>query len=696
MVDQETPMSRGEEFQTSLQKLREELRYHNYRYYALDDPSISDAEYDHLMRRLQELEQQNPELVTPDSPTQRVGVAPSEGFSEVEHSTPMLSLSNAFNFEELQAWHRRTLNLLDGAEFDMVGELKIDGLAVSLTYEDGVLILGATRGNGYRGEDVTQNLRTVKSIPLALMGQSPQHLEVRGEVFMPKEVFRQLNEDRAASGEPLYGNPRNTGAGTIRQLDSRVTASRGMDVFVYALGHTDGPLAEESFTDYHWDSLEILKGMGFKINPHNKMCTSLQEVEDLYNYWLEGRHQLPYEADGLVVKVNQFRYQEFLGHVGREPRWAIAYKFPAERTFTRLLDIGVNVGRTGSLNPYAVLEPVTVSGAVVKMATLHNEEDIHRKDVRIGDWVILERAGDVIPHVVGPVIDRRTGQEKIFQMPERCPVCDTPVVKPEAEAMHRCPNSSCPAQFFELLKHFVSKGAMDIDGLGERWCRVLFDKSMVKDVADLFYMEKEQLLGLERMGDKLATRIMENLEKSKHRPLDRVLFALGILHVGSEMADLLARQYLSVDQLTRASLEDLKSIPGVGPKIATSIVEYFGVEHNREVIEKLRVAGVALERETILDWVDASGESLPLSGRTFVITGRLSSMSRSGAEARIQELGGSTSSNVTRKIDYLVVGADPGSKLEAANRLGTTVIDEQGFLELMDSGKTTDSNRIGS
>ena len=696
MVDQEIPLSQGEEVQNSLGKLREEIRYHNYRYYALDDTEIGDAEYDHLMRRLQELEREHPELVTPDSPTQRVGVAPAAGFSEVEHSTPMLSLSNAFNFEELQAWHRRALNLLDGAAFDMVCELKIDGLAVSLTYENGLLTRGATRGNGYRGEDVTQNLRTLKSIPLSLMGQAPPHLEVRGEVFMPKEVFRQLNEERATRGEPLYGNPRNTGAGTIRQLDSRVTASRGMDIFVYALGHTEGPLVAETSPDYHWDSLQILKGMGFKINPHNKMCKSLEEVEDLFNYWLEERHQLPYEADGLVVKVNQFKYQEALGHVGREPRWAVAYKFPAERTFTRLLDIGVNVGRTGSLNPYAMLEPVTVSGAVVKMATLHNEEDIHRKDVRIGDWVILERAGDVIPHVVGPVMARRTGQEKIFEMPDRCPVCDTPVVKPESEAMHRCPNSSCPAQFFELLKHFVSKGAMDVDGLGEQWCRVLLDKDMVKDVADLFYMQKEQLLGLERMGDKLATRIMENLEKSKSQPLDRVLFALGILHVGSEMADLLARHHLSVDQLARASLEDLKAIPGVGPKIATSIVEYFAVEHNRVVIEKLRVAGVALEREAGPESADVSEGPLPLAGRTFVVTGSLTSMSRSGAEALIKEMGGSSSSKVTRKTDYLVVGADPGSKLDAANRLGTIVIEEKEFLRLTESGGPSDSDRTGS
>ena len=690
MVDQETPLSQSAESQTRLRKLREEIGYHNHRYYALDDPVVSDAEYDHLMRALQELEQKHPELVTPDSPTQRLGASPAEGFAEVEHLSPMLSLSNAFNFEELEAWHRRAQNLLDGAQFEMVCELKIDGLAVSLTYENGLLVRGATRGNGYRGENVTQNLRTVKSIPLAVIGKEPLSLEVRGEVFMPKQVFRQLNEERAARGEPLYGNPRNTGAGTIRQLDSRVTASRSMDIFVYALGHTDGPLADESSPDYHWDALQILKGMGFKINPHNKICKTLEEVEELYNYWLEERHKLPYEADGLVVKVNPFRYQETLGYVGREPRWAVAYKFPAERAFTRLLDIGVNVGRTGSLNPFAILEPVNVSGAVVKMATLHNEEDIHRKDVRIGDWVIVERAGEVIPQVVGPVTARRTGRERVFEMPDRCPVCNTIVVKAETEAMHRCPNSGCPAQFFELLKHFVSKGAMDIDGLGEQWCRVLVENGLVRDVADLFYLDKGHLLELERMGDKLATRIMENLEQSKQRPLDRVLFALGILHVGSEMADLLARQFLSVDLLAKASLDELTSIPGVGPQIASSIVDYLAVEQNREVIEKLRRAGVALEREA--GPTDGSVNA-PLSGRAFVITGTLSSMSRSRAEAWIKELGGSTSSNVSSKTDYLVVGADPGSKLAAANKLGTTTLDDGQFLRLMESSLAGEPGR---
>ena len=669
-----------------LDQLREDITHHNYRYYVLDDPVISDGEYDRLMRELRELEEKYPELVTPDSPTQRVGAAPAEGFVEVEHALPMLSLSNAFELEELQAWHRRVTNLLEGAEFSMVCELKIDGLAVSLTYEEGKLVRGATRGDGYRGEDVTQNLRTVNSIPLSLQGGAPRVLEVRGEVYMPKESFRRMNEEKVARGEPPFANPRNSGAGTIRQLDPRVTVSRNMDIFVYGLGHAE----DGSMPDNHWDTLGRLKELGFKINPNNTICHGLGEVEELYQSWLEERHHLPYEADGLVVKVNPFRLQEALGYVGREPRWAVAYKFPAQQATTRLEDIRVNVGRTGSLNPYAILEPVNVSGATVKMATLHNEEDIHRKDIRIGDWVTVERAGDVIPQVVGPIVARRTGKERVFAMPGECPVCGTPVVKPETEAMHRCPNTSCPAQFFELLKHFVSKGAMDIDGLGERWCRILIDVGTVKDVADLYGLSQQQLLTLERMGEKLAIKIVDNIEKSKGRPLSRVIFALGIIHVGSEMADLLARHYRGIDQVSKATQEELTCVPGIGPKIAASIAAYFQVEGNRRVIEKLRQAGVKLEQAE----ADQKVPEGPLAGLSFVLTGTLTSISRSSAEIRIKELGGSSASSVTRKTDYLVVGADPGSKVKAARKLGTRLLDEEEFLKLLSASPVTEGGLL--
>ena len=666
-------------------ELRRELNYHNHRYYTLDDPVISDGQYDLLLRELREIEAEHPELLTADSPTQRVGGEPSSAFAEVEHSRPMLSLGNAFDFDELAAWHRRISGLLDDESFDMVCELKIDGLAVNLTYEDGVLVRGATRGNGITGEDVTRNLRTIRTIPLKLEGfvpQGSQRLEVRGEVYLPVEEFHRLNKGREERGEPLYANPRNTGAGTIRQLDPKVTAARNMQIWVYSLNSTDGT----EFIESHWKALEWLGNVGFRINPNNKRCYTLEEVEDFYRYWLEKRHDLPYEADGVVVKVSPLAMQERLGVVGREPRWAIAYKFPAEQATTRLKYIGINVGRTGSLNPYAVLEPVVVSGATVQHASLHNEEDIHRKDIRVGDTVIIERAGDVIPQVVGPVLAQRTGQEQVFRMPERCPECGTPVVKAEDDAMHRCPNSSCPAQFFELLKHFVGKNAADIDGLGERWCGILIEKGMVSDVAGLYGLEKDKLLELDRMGDKLATRILANIEASKSRPLPRMLFALGITHVGAEVADLLAQNYLGIRDLANAAEEDLTAIEGIGPKIAESIIAWFQAPENQEVVEKLLAAGVKLEQDSLpIATAALPSEDSPFGGLTFVVTGTLSAFPRKDAEARIKELGGKVTSSVTKKTSYVVVGESPGSKVATAEKLGIPILDEDAFLRLLDS-----------
>ena len=661
-------------------ELREELNSHNHRYYELDDPIISDAQYDELMAELRRLEEEYPELLIPESPTQRVGASPAEGFTQVTHSLPMLSLGNAFDDDGVAAWHRRVQNLLDGAGFDMACELKIDGLAVSLLYVEGILTRGATRGDGSVGEDVTQNLRTVRSIPLTLQGSPPPLLEVRGEVYMPVDSFRQLNEDRAERGEPLFANPRNSGAGSIRQLDSRVTASRNMQIWVYNLGDTG------DFTppDNQWESLEWLKGLGFRINPHNLLCDTLDQVYDYHRVWLEQRHDLPYQTDGVVVKVNAFAQQSALGVAGREPRWAIAYKFPAEQAVTRLLNIGINVGRTGSLNPYAVLEPVVVSGATVRQASLHNEEDIQRKDIRIGDWVTIERAGDVIPQVVGPILARRSGQEKVFHMPEICPICGTRVVKVAGEAMHRCPNTACPAQFFELLKHFVSKGAMDIDGLGEQWSRIFIDQGLVKNVADLYSLKKAQLLELDRMGDKLATKILENVEISKERPLARILFALGIFHVGGEVAELLTQRFNSLEDLAGAAEEDLTEIPGIGPKIAESIIDYFQVPANREVIQQLERAGVKQRQEPGPGLAATELANLPWGGLTFVITGTLSSMTRREAESRVKALGGSATSSVTGKTNYLVAGESAGSKLGTANRLGTPVLSEPEFLQLLE------------
>ena len=663
-------------------ELREQINHHNYRYYVLDDTEISDGEYDRLMVELRRLEEDHPSLVTPESPTQRVGASPADGFDQVQHRLPMLSLGNAFNEDDLQAWYRRVKGLLDDANFDLVCELKIDGLAVSLTYQDGVLVQGATRGDGTAGEDVTQNLRTIRTIPMSLLGEPPPYLEVRGEVYLPLEDFRRLNEERAERGEPLYANPRNTGAGSVRQLDPKVTASRNMHIWVYSLGD----IGETVRPNGHWDSLQWLNGLGFRINPENQICNNLQEAVDYYHSWMEKRHDLPYEIDGVVIKVNPFAYQDSLGVVGREPRWAIAFKFPAEQAVTRLLDIGINVGRTGSLNPYAILGPVVVSGVTVRQASLHNEEDINRKDIRIGDWVTVERAGDVIPQVVGPVLDRRTGQEQVFKMPANCPVCGTQVVKPESEAMHRCPNTSCPVQFFELLKHFVSKGAMDIDGLGEQWCNILIENSLVKDVAGLYRLDKDELLKLDRMGDKLATKIMTNIEVSKQRPLHRVLFALGIIHVGSEIAELLTQRYASLNEMAEATPEELTEIPGIGPKIAESVADYFAVPHNQQVLKDLGKGGVVLHHD--IQDIQEAADDLPFSGKSFVVTGTLSGFTRREAEDRIKILGGNVASAVTRKTDYLVAGASPGSKVAAAGRLGTEILDEAAFLELMGQALT--------
>ena len=655
-----------------VEHLRREINRHNHLYHVLDQPEISDAEYDRLMRELITLEERYTALVTPDSPTQRVGAAPAEGFAQVEHPMPLLSLANAFNDEELRAWHRRASNLLDGATFDMVCELKMDGLAVALTYEHGVLVRGATRGDGFRGEEVTQNLRTIRSIPLSIPQDSPERFEVRGEVYFPRSLFARLNEERVAQGQPPFANPRNSAAGSLRQLDPKATALRPLDIFIYGLGYAEG----DSVPDNHWGALEYLKALGFKVNPHSALCHTLEEVEEYYRRWLEGRDALDYDIDGVVVKINPFTHQESLGHVGREPRWAVAYKFPATQAITRLLDIGVNVGRTGSLNPYAILDPVNVGGAMVKMATLHNEDDIRRKDLRIGDWVVVERAGEVVPRVVSPIVGRRTGEERVFAMPEHCPVCGTRIVRPQGEVMSRCPNAACPAQLFELLKHFVSRGGMDIEGMGEKLCLSLLNAGLVKDIAEVYHLAKEDVMGLERMADKSAGNVIVAIEKSKERPLARIIFALGILHVGSEMADVLAAHFGSIDRLSSASEEELVEIPSVGPIIAESVASYFRDENNIRTIGKLRDAGVRLEQEA-----PPMRRELPLAGVHFVVTGRLEGISRPQAEARIKELGGSVGSSVSRRTQYLVAGKEPGSKLEQATKLGTTILSEEEFLQ---------------
>jgi DNA ligase (NAD+) len=673
----------SDQIQHRIDELRAQISHHNYLYYVLDGPEISDAEYDRLMRELSQLETDYPQFLTPDSPTQRIGAALVEAFGVVAHPLPLLSLGNAFSEEELGAWYNRISKLAGQEQFNLVAEHKIDGLAVALTYVNGRLATGATRGDGLRGEDITQNLRTIRSVPLSVSKEAPPRFEVRGEVFLPKAGFERLNRERAGEGLPLFANPRNAAAGSVRQLDPRITTKRPLDIYIYMLGYAEDKPVPPS----HWETMEYLKSLGFKVNPHNRLLENIKAVEDYYQNWVEQREDLPYEADGIVVKVDLIELQERLGDIGREPRWAIAYKFPAVQGTTCLKDIGVSVGRTGTLNPYAILEPVSVGGVTIKQAALHNEDDIRRKDIRIGDTIIVQRAGEVIPEIVGPVVSKRSGEEKEFSLLKRifdeekgcpaCPVCGASVVKPAGEVMYYCPNAACPAQAEQRLEHFASRGAMDIRGIGEQMSAILLREGLVKDVGDLYRITTEQLAEIERMGEKSAQNLTNAISNSKERPLARVIFALGIRHVGAEMAEILAKEFDSIDKLANASKERLTSIPTIGPKIADSITAFFGQEANRRLLKKLGDAGVKLEEEK-----PESGE-LPLAGQEFVITGHLERFSRQEAEARIKALGGMAKSDVTRKTTYLVVGADPGSKLARAQALGTERLTEEKFLKLV-------------
>ena len=663
-------------------ELREQINYHNHRYHVLDSPEVSDTEYDALMAELRGLEEEHPELIIPDSPTQRVGAAPLEAFGVVEHPVPLLSLANVFSSEELLAWHKRISNLVPGREMDFVCELKMDGLAVALTYTDSHLTAGATRGDGYRGEDITQNLRTIKSIPLTVPKDAPRKFEVRGEVYLSRSGFEKLNKDRSEEGQPLFANPRNAAAGSLRQLDPRVTAKRPLDIYIYGLGYAEveggSVAANRAMPPTHWDTMEYLKSLGFKINPHNAYVPDIDHAEKYCRRWVEERENLEFEADGIVIKVNSLELQRVLGTVGHDPRWAVAYKFPAIQATTRLLDIGINVGRTGSLNPYAILEPVYVGGVTIKRAALHNEEDIRRKDIRIGDTVVVQRAGEVIPEVVAPVVSKRNGEERLFEMPALCPSCKSEVVKPQGEVMTYCTNASCPAQIRRLLAHFVSRGAMDIDGVGAKLVAALLEAGLVKDVADLYSVREQDLINLERMGEKSVHNMLDAIGKSKERPLAKVIFALGIRHVGAETAELLASHYGSMDRLASASEEDLLEVPTIGPKIAASIADFFHKKENRDIIDKLRRAGVRLEEEV------KGRKKKPLVGQEFVLTGRLEAFPRIEAETRIKGLGGSVGSSITRKTTHLVVGVDPGSKLEKARALGTRILNEEEFRRLLE------------
>jgi DNA ligase (NAD+) len=656
-----------------IEELHSAIALHNYRYHVLDDPIISDGEYDALMGELRGLEAQHPELITPDSPTQRVGGEPSERFEPVQHRIPLLSLANAFSGAELREWYARALRLSEQDELTLVCELKIDGLAVALIYENGEFVQGATRGNGIVGENVTPNLRTVRRLPQRLRGDAPGRLEVRGEVYMPKPGFERLNAERAEAGQPLFANPRNAAAGGLRQLDPKISASRPLDLWVYGVGWIEGGAQPPT----HYDAMQWLGTLGFPINPNTSRVQGIEPAIELCESWTDRRESLPYAIDGIVIKVDSYALQDRLGAVGHDPRWAIAYKFPSTQATTKLLSIEINVGRTGSLNPFAVLEPVVIGGAVVSKATLHNEEDIRRKDIRIGDTVIVQRAGEVIPQVVAPVLAKRTGEERPFVMPESCPACRTPVEHLPGEAMAYCPNRACPAQVFRLLTHFVSREAMDIEGIGESLAQALLLSGAVRDPADLYQLTREQLTALDRMGEKSASNVLEAILASKAKPLHNLLFALGIRHVGSETATLLAQHFGSMEALADAGEEEIQAITGIGSTVATSVFGFFRTAQDRALVERLRAAGLRMDED------GGAARSQPLAGSQYVLTGSLASIGRSAAEGRLRALGAAVNASVTKKTTGLILGENPGSKLDRARQLGVPILDEARFLELL-------------
>jgi DNA ligase (NAD+) len=679
--------------------LRDELRQHNYRYHVLDDPLISDAEYDALMRELRALEEQHPELITPDSPTQRVGAAAAERFAKVQHPLPMLSLGNAFDEDDLRAWRDRVVKLLGAdAKISYVVEPKIDGLAMAITYSDGKLAVAATRGDGLVGEDVTANVRTVKSVPLALHpdGQNasvvPSRIEVRGEIYMRIADFERMNAQQAAAasanpdGPPakIFANPRNGAAGSLRQLDPTITASRPLRFFAYAVGPVEGITLRSQ-----WETLQTLRGLGFPINPDIRRLDDFDAVIERCREWMALRDTLAYEADGVVIKVDSFAQQAELGVVARDPRWAIAFKFPAREATTTLKAIVVNVGRTGKLNPNAILEPVTIGGVTVSNATLHNEDYVVSRDIRIGDRVTIKRAGDVIPQVIGPITAARTGDEQPWRMPERCPICDTPVVRHAGEADTYCPNRYCPEQIVRSVEHFVSQGAMDIVGMGERQARQFVERGMIKDVADLYTLTVESFAGIEGYGPKRIQNLLTGIETSRRRPLPRLIFALGIANVGSTLAATLAQHYRSLEALAEASAAELEAIEGIGPLVAEKIAGYFADAENRALIAKLREVGVQTEQEAFVAPRRTDG---PLKDKTLVITGALSGMTREQAAELIQQAGGKVTGSVTKKTAYLVVGEEPGgSKYAKAQQLGIPLLDEAALLQLLDTSGLDDA-----
>ena len=653
-----------------IEKLRKDITYHEKRYYVDNDPQISDFEFDMLVKELEELEKQFPELVTPESPTQRVGEQPVSGFASVEHGTPMLSLDNCYSFEELKDFEERIKKIIHDEKIEYVAELKIDGLGISVIYREGNFAQAVTRGDGFRGDEVTLNVKTIRSLPLTI--RETREIEVRGEAFLPFQSFHKINQDRSQKGESLFANPRNAAAGSLRLLDSKEVASRHLDIFLYSI------LTEGIEQKSQWKSLQKLKELGFKINPHSRHCSSLEEVLSFWKEWSEKRDSMDYDVDGVVVKVDSTRQQNSLGRTAKFPRWSISFKFPARQATTQIKDIKIQVGRTGALTPVAVLDPVKLSGITISRSTLHNEDEIQRKDIRTGDYVLIERSGDVIPKVVSVMKERRTGKEIPFVFPSKCPVCQSSVFRPEGEAISRCENPSCPAKLRESLLHFASRRAMNIEGLGEALVDQLLEKNFVKTLPDLYSLKLEDLETLERMGSKSSQNLLDEIEESKKAEIPRLIFALGIRYVGERTAQALASHFKDLKILSNATSEELVQVEDVGPKVAESVVFFFKQPENVELLNRLKEAGLRFSYTK----KSKPGE-LPLAGQTFVLTGKLSELTREEATEAIENLGGSVTSSVSRKTTYVVMGESPGSKLEKAQRLGIPTLGEKEFSKLV-------------
>ena len=656
-----------------IQKLRKEIKYHERKYYVDNDPQISDYEFDILVKELEKLESQFPELITPESPTQRVGEQPLEGFVSVEHLTPMLSLDNCYSEEELREYEERIKKIIPSKKIDYVSELKIDGLGISITYRDGKYYQAVSRGDGFRGDDVTPNVKTIRSLPLTI--NDPLEIEVRGEIYLPYKSFEKINQEREKKGEPLFANPRNAASGSLRLLDPKEVASRQLDIVLYSI------FIEGKERVSQWENLKTLKDLEFKTNPFSRHCTSLNEAISYYKEWHEQRDTLDYDVDGVVIKVNSTEQQRLLGSTAKFPRWSISYKFPARQATTKIKKIIIQVGRTGALTPVAVLEPVSLSGITISRSTLHNEDEIKRKDIRVNDTVLIERSGDVIPKVVSVMKERRTGKEVKFSFPSKCPVCHSKTFKPEGEAISRCTNPSCPAQLKGSLLHFASRRAMNIEGLGESLVDQLLENKLVIKIPDLYSLKYEDLVNLERMGPKSSENLLNEIEKTKHRSVTRLIYALGIRYVGERTAQALAAHFKSLDALANASIEELTQIEDVGPKVAESVVFFFEQPENQELVSKLKKAGLNFFTKP----AEREGGKL-LDGQNFVLTGTLSSFSREEAKEIIEELGGTVTSSVSRNTHYVIAGESPGSKLQKAQELGIPTLDEKGFLKLVKKG----------